>query len=135
MAGGEGTARTSRIGAHTAITSLCCERSTVHEPLACCAQVVRPEKEPKPEPKHVVKMPGAGRGNNPASHANLKRRAKKEQSENEEQPQQPRPQYGVMPNSISDVRDYAPMSSFLLMANPHAWAAMLSSDGSGEVQL
>ena len=67
----------------------------------CCAQVVRLEKEPKPEPKYVVKMPGAGRGNNPASHANLKRRAKKEQSENEEQPQQPRPQYGVMPNSIS----------------------------------
>ena len=101
----------------------------------CYPQVVRLEKEPKPEPKYVVKMPGAGRGNNPASHANLKRRAKKEQSENEEQPQQPRPQYGVMPNSISDVRDCAPMSSFLLMANPHAWAAMLSSDGSGEVQL
>ena len=86
----------------------------------CYPQVVRLEKEPKPEPKYVVKMPGAGRGNNPASHANLKRRAKKEQSENEEQPQQPRPQYGVMPNSISDVRDCAPMSSFLLMANPHA---------------
>ena len=71
--------------------------------------MVRLEKEPKPEPKYVVKMPGAGRGNNPASHANLKRRAKKEQSENEEQPQQPRLQYGVMPNSISDVRDCAPM--------------------------
>tara|TARA_B110000971_G_C19540717_1_gene290169 strand:- start:90 stop:386 length:297 start_codon:yes stop_codon:yes gene_type:complete len=98
--------------------------------------VVRPEKKPKPEPKHVVKMPGAGRGNNPASHANLKPRAKKEQSENEEQPQQPQqPQYGVMPNSINDVRDCAPMSAFLLQANPHAWVAMLSSDGSGEVQL
>ena len=88
MAGGEGAARSSRIGARTAITSLCCESSTVPEPLVCCAQVVRPEKKPKPEPKHVVKMPGAGRGNNPASHVNLKPRAKKEQSENEEQPQQ-----------------------------------------------
>ena len=78
----------------------------------------------------MVKMPGVGRGHNPASHANLKSRAKKEQSETEEQPQ-----YGVMPNSINDVRDCAPMSAFLLMANPHAWVAMLSSDGSGEVQM
>ena len=46
--------------------------------------MVRPEKEPKPEPKYVVQMPGVGRGNNPASHANLQPRAKKEQSENEE---------------------------------------------------
>ena len=104
--------------------------STVHELLVCCAQVERPEKKPKPEPKFVVKMPGVGRGHNPASHANLKPRAKKEQSETEEQPQ-----YGVMPNSINDVRDCAPMSAFLLMANSHAWVAMLSSDGSGEVQL
>ena len=78
----------------------------------------------------MVKMPGVGRGHNPASHANLKSRAKKEQSETEEQPQ-----YGVMPNSINDVRNCAHMSAFLLMANPHAWVAMLSSDGSGEVQM
>ena len=129
MAGGEGAARTSRIGAHTAITSLCCELSTVHELLVCCAQVVRPEKAPKPESKYVVKMPGVGRGNNPASHANLQPRAKKEQSENEEQPQ-----YGVLPSSINAVSRSCPaiMSAFLLQ-DPGPWIALQAMDGSGEL--
>ena len=54
------------------------------------------------ESKHAVKMPGFGRGNNPASHCNL-RRGKKEQEENEE------PQYGVLPSSINEVSS-APIS-------------------------
>ena len=96
MAAGEAAASTSRVGArtHTTATSESAQLS-VH---VCCAQVVRPEKEPKPEPKYVVQMPGVGRGNNPASHANLQPWAKKEQSENEEQPQ-----YGVLPSSINAV--------------------------------
>ena len=53
------------------------ERPTVYEPLVCCAQVLNP--------KYVVKMPGVGRGKHPASLANLQMRARKKQSEDEEQ--------------------------------------------------
>ena len=60
------------------------------------AQVIHPEKKPKQEPKHVVKMPGVGRGNNPASHTALKPRKTNAQDEND-----PVPQYTVMPASIN----------------------------------
>ena len=103
---------------------LCVERA-----LLCCAQVVRPEKKPRQESKHMVKMPGVGRGNNPASHANLQPRAKKEQNENNE----PEPQYGVLPTSINEVsRSCPPMSAFLLQ-DPGPWRVLQAMDGSGEL--
>ena len=126
MAAGEAAASTSRVGArtHTTATSESAQLS-VH---VCCAQVVRPEKEPKPEPKYVVQMPGVGRGNNPASHANLQPRAKKEQSENEEQPQ-----YGVLPSSINAVSRSCPAMSAFLLQEPGPWIALQAMDGSGEL--
>ena len=103
---------------------LCVERA-----LLCCAQVVRPEKKPRQESKHMVKMPGVGRGNNPASHKNLQLRAKKEQNENNE----PEPQYGVLPTSINEVsRSCPPMSAFLLQ-DPGPWRVLQAMDGSGEL--
>jgi hypothetical protein len=103
---------------------LCVERA-----LLCCAQVVRPEKKPRQESKHMVKMPGVGRGNNPASHKNLQPRAKKEQNENNE----PEPQYGVLPTSINEVsRSCPPMSAFLLQ-DPGPWRVLQAMDGSGEL--
>ena len=79
------------------------------------------------ESKHAVKMPGVGRGNNPASHCNLQR-GKKEQEENEE------PQYGVLPSSINEV-SYASMSAFLLQ-DPGPWVALqVAMDGSGELRM
>ena len=103
---------------------VCVERA-----LLCCAQVVRPEKKPRQESKHMVKMPGVGRGNNPASHKNLQPRAKKEQNENNE----PEPQYGVLPTSINEVsRSCPPMSAFLLQ-DPGPWRVLQAMDGSGEL--
>ena len=88
---------------------------------------MHPEKQPKPELKHVVKMPGVGRGMNPASHVNLLPRKKKEQDENNETPQ-----YGVLPSSINAV-SCQPMSAFLLQ-DSGPWAALYSAmDGSGEL--
>ena len=90
---------------------------------------MHPEKQPKPEPKHVVKMPGVGRGMNPASHVNLLPRKKKEQDENNETPQ-----YGVLPSSINAV-SYQPMSAFLLQ-DPGPWVALqVAMDGSGELRM
>ena len=78
------------------------------------------------ESKHAVKMPGVGRGNNPASHCNLQR-GKKEQKENEE------PQYGVLPCSINVV-SCSPMAAFLLQ-DPGPWVALQATmDGSGELR-
>ena len=95
-----------------------------------CAQVVRPEKKSKPEPKYVVKMPGVGRGNNPTSRNNLHARKKKEQDENEG----PAPQYSVLPSSINNV-SCASMSAFFLQ-DPGPWAALYAAvDGSGELRM
>ena len=74
-----------------------------------------------------MKMPGVGRGNNPASHASLQPRAKKQQNENLE----PEPQYGVLSSSINQV-SCPTMSSFLLQ-DPAPWIALQAMDGSGEV--
>ena len=125
MAAGEAAASSSRLGArtHTTATSESAQLS-VH---VRCAQVVRPEKQPKPEPKYVVQMPGVGRGNNPASHANLQPRAKKEQSENEE------PQYGVLPSSINAGGRSCPAMSAFLLQEPGPWIALQAMDGSGEL--
>ena len=77
----------------------------------------------------MVKMPGVGRGNNPASHKNLQPRAKKEQNETNE----PEPQYGVLPTSINEVsRSCPPMSAFLLQ-DPGPWRVLQAMDGSGEL--
>ena len=78
------------------------------------------------ESKHAVKMPGVGRGNNPASHCNLQR-GKKEQEENEE------PQYGMLPSSINAVSRSCPAMSAFLLQDPGPWIALQAMDDSGEL--